>query len=73
MSQSPPVQVIIQQPRGNSAAVIALVCVGLGVVTCCLPVIPWVFAVLGIVFALLGILVSLTRSGAGLLFSLFAR
>ena len=72
MSQSHPVQVIVQQPQGNSAAIIALVCMALGVLTCCLPVIPLVFAGLGIAFALLGILVSFTRGGNGLLFSIFA-
>ncbi len=67
-----PVQVIVQQPRGNSAATIALICVGLGVLTCCLPIIPWVFAILGMGFGLLGVVVAFTRGGAGLLYSLFA-
>ncbi len=66
------VQVIVQQPRGNSAATIALLCVALGVLTCCLPIVPWIFAVLGMAFSLLGIIIALTRGGAGLLYSLFA-
>lgn len=70
--QGQSVQVIVQQARGNSAATLALFCVALGVITCCIPIVPWVFAFLAIGFALLGILVSLTRGGTGLLYSIAA-
>jgi energy-coupling factor transporter transmembrane protein EcfT len=72
MPSAPPIQVVIQKSRGNSAAILALFCVALGVITCCLPIIPWVFALLAIVFALLGILLALMRGGTGLAYSLAA-
>lgn len=64
MSGSQTVQVFVQN-RGNGLAVTSLVFGVLAILTCCLPILPWILAVLGILFGAAAIVVAMMRGGAG--------
>ena len=67
--QPAPVQVIVPQRPGNGLAIASFTCGLLAVLTCCVPIVPWLLSAFGLLFGVLAIFVAFGRGGAGLGFT----